>query len=571
MCGELVTEHRKDDIGTVFYRCRNNHETATPLRKEYKPQMWTQFDSWAPRGEFNPALLAQDIVNNYAVKTDMTTDILYFYDSERGIYDKNGDIIVRTIIENCLKEEDRQHRTTETIYLIHSKTLQKIELGKKIAVLNGILDVESGEVSAFTPAEFIIYQLPIRYDPDVTCPEIMKFFNEIAPEDLTPQFEEVFGYCLLQSLPIHKATVLLGEGRNGKTTFLNLLAAFLGRENVSHVTLQEMCEGKFELAELKDKLANIVDDLPGKALKTVGTFKWVTGNAPISAQYKHKNPFTFWPTAKHLFGCNKLPKASEDTKAYFSRFNIVPFTRLFIGKSDDKDKLKKMTTPTELSGLLNLALAGLKRLLKNGDFTNSKTIEENRELYIRSSDSCKSFAEEYLEESDDPKDYVSTESLYQAYVTYCKESRLPTTETKPKLTQAIRQTFPNAELVQQRIGERKIWAWRYLKTKQSVPDVPNVPSVPLLANFNENITNIEHVVHTVQSVQNSEDSLVARHCKKWHSGACSFPGNPSCVVPTNPCAKTCPQFESSLSEKQDDRKGLVKGAVDILNGTSGRR
>lgn len=64
----------------------------------------------------------------------------------------------------------------------------------------------------------------------------------------------------------------------------------------------------------------------------------------------------------------------------------------------------------------------------------------------------------------------------------------------------------------------------------------------------------------------TEELIVCGHCKKWHSGACSFPGDPSCVALTNPCAKTCPQFE-----KQDDRKGLVKGAVDVLNGTSGRR
>lgn len=63
-----------------------------------------------------------------------------------------------------------------------------------------------------------------------------------------------------------------------------------------------------------------------------------------------------------------------------------------------------------------------------------------------------------------------------------------------------------------------------------------------------------------------EKSLVAGYCKKWHTGACTFPGgDPSCVALTNPCAKTCPQFE-----EQDDRRALVKGAVDILNGTSKR-
>lgn len=42
---------------------------------------------------------------------------------------------------------------------------------------------------------------------------------------------------------------------------------------------------------------------------------------------------------------------------------------------------------------------------------------------------------------------------------------------------------------------------------------------------------------------NSEEQLIAAHCKKWHTGSCSFPGDPNCVVPTNPCPKTCGHFE----------------------------
>lgn len=483
------------------------HESEKPENAPKEHGMYSSFESWCDQntGLFNPALLARDIVDNYTMKTDQESDVLYFYDEERGFYDSKGDIRLRTIIENCLNPENRQRRTTETIYLVHSKTLAPIERSKKITVQNGIVDVVSGQLLPFTPNEFIVNKLPVNYDATAQCPEIIKFFNEISPSDLRLQFEEIFGYCLYQELPIHKATVLLGEGRNGKSTFLDLLTLFLGRENVSHVTLQQMCEGKFELAELYGKLVNVCDDLPGASLKAVGTFKWVTGNAPIMAQRKHKDPFNFWNTAKMLFGCNKLPRPSEDTIAYFSRFNIIPFNRFFIGETDDKEKLKKISTPTELSGLLNLALAGLKRLLANGDFTNCKSIEENRQLYIRSSDSCKAFVEEQLEESMEPTDYIPTETIYQLYVTYCQENRLPKIEPKTSLTRAIRQTFPNAELTKERVEGVSTWVWQYVKMKvskkegkkkkrqnqkkKSVPSVPTVPPFSLPVNFNSNISN----------------------------------------------------------------------------------
>jgi putative DNA primase/helicase len=475
-CGEPVKETHKDSVGTPFYKCKNSHATSNPNKKTYKPMPYVQFDSWCINGLFNHPKLALDIIQNYSIHTNIETDELYIFNETTGIYDRNGDVALRRIIDNCLGKESRQQRANEVIYLVHVRTKEKIEESNKIAVQNGLLDVFTGELSPFTPNEFVTVQLPITYDKTATCPEILKFFSEIAPPDLQPQFEEIFGYSLLRELPIHKATVLLGEGANGKSTFLDLLTLFLGKDNVAHVTLQQICEGKFELAELHAKLANVVDDLPGVSLKAVGNFKTITGNAPILVQRKHKDPFSEWSTTKQFFGCNKLPKPSEDTIAYFRRFNIIPFNRFFTGKTDDKAKLKKISAPNELSGMLNLALQGLKRLLENGDYTNAKSIEETRQLYIKSSDSCKAFAEEKLEETEEPTDYIITTELYQQYITYCRENRLPKIESKPSLANAIRQTFPNVEHTKIRIETSTAWAWQYLKAR-NVPVVPDVPGL----------------------------------------------------------------------------------------------
>jgi hypothetical protein len=39
-----------------------------------------------------------------------------------------------------------------------------------------------------------------------------------------------------------------------------------------------------------------------------------------------------------------------------------------------------------------------------------------------------------------------------------------------------------------------------------------------------------------------EESIVCGHCQKWHTGACSFPGDPNCIAPTNPYAKQCGSY-----------------------------
>jgi putative DNA primase/helicase len=52
-----------------------------------------------------------------------------------------------------------------------------------------------------------------------------------------------------------------GSGDNGKSVFLKLLKMFLGSENVSHASLQELSDDRFAAADMYGKLANICADL----------------------------------------------------------------------------------------------------------------------------------------------------------------------------------------------------------------------------------------------------------------------------------------------------------------------
>ena len=108
----------------------------------------------------------------------------------------------------------------------------------------------------------------MKYDPNAECPLIQKFLEEItgSKEDAEILIE-VIGYCLYRSYPIQKALMLVGDGANGKTTFLRLLTRFLGHQNVSNRSLHELETNRFAKASLFGKLANIYDDLPDKTLR----------------------------------------------------------------------------------------------------------------------------------------------------------------------------------------------------------------------------------------------------------------------------------------------------------------
>ena len=100
--------------------------------------------------------------------------------------------------------------------------------------------------------------------------------------------------------------MLYGSGKNGKTTFLNLLVRFLGEDNVVNVSLQDLLYNRFSKAKLYGKLANIYDDIPNTKLTGTGNFKILTGKGRVWADLKFKSGFEFVNYAKLIFSCNEL-------------------------------------------------------------------------------------------------------------------------------------------------------------------------------------------------------------------------------------------------------------------------
>lgn len=150
----------------------------------------------------------------------------------------------------------------------------------------------------------------------------------------------------------------------------------------------------------------------------------LTGNDLIQARYLYKNSFNFRNYAKPLFSANKLPKSRDDSDAFFRRWIILTFPNKFDGANRRKksDIIAELTTNDELSGLANMALEGLKRLLASGDFSNSRSTEEIKDEYIKKSNSVEAFANEFLEE--DIEGYIPKSFLYDTYLSFCKQNTI---------------------------------------------------------------------------------------------------------------------------------------------------
>lgn len=369
--------------------------------------------------------LALYVCDRYNIFTRKDSMEIYIYD--KGVYTGKGDRFINQEIQRILGKHVTNNIVNEVLGHIKRKTLRDKEDLKeplnKICLQNGILDLETLKIEAHSPEIIFFNRLPVAYKPEAECPSISRFLSEVLPSSTMNLAQELAGYCLYKEYIIHKCFMLTGSGANGKSVFINLIRSFLGNENCCSISLQELEDDKFSRIYLYGKLANTYADLSSKALQSTSFFKLLTGQDLIGGEYKFQSRMHFVNYAKMIFSANQIPKSPDNSDAFFRRWIICHFPNQFLNQAADKNLIKKLTTPEELSGFLNWAIIGLKRLLDQGDFSDTRGIDMVREDYIRRSDSVAAFIMDKIIISGER--YVFKKKLFEAYADYCREMNYP--------------------------------------------------------------------------------------------------------------------------------------------------
>lgn len=375
-------------------------------------------------GKFVPYLLSQDIMAITDFHTLKSTGELYRFAG--NVWKPDGESFIKDLCRRALGEKEKDHYVNEVISSIRQRNyVEQDRMGwpdGTIHVENGLLDLETRELREFNSKVFSTTKIPVEYNPEARCPKIMKFLEETLMPDDVNTIVELIGYCLIRDYPIHRAFMFTGSGANGKSTLIELIRRFLGEENTSSVGLKELTEQRFATADLFGKLANLHADLPSDAMKKTGPFKMATGMDTLRAEKKYKDSFQFRNTAKMIFSANKVPAATDDTVAFYRRWKIIEFPHTFTGSDADPNILEKITTSEELSGLLNIALDAVERLLERGEFYKSEKIEERKRRYIRASNPVQAFVEDKVER--EANSYLVFRDLYNEYKKYCNKHGL---------------------------------------------------------------------------------------------------------------------------------------------------
>jgi P4 family phage/plasmid primase-like protien len=343
------------------------------------------------REESNDDLSVQQIADAITARNRFARDAggrLYVYRS--GYYQPDGASFVAQqvkslLVRSRLATKWTSHKSDEVVkYLsVDAPLLWERPPKDQVNVLNGLLDVRTRTLSPHSADFLSPVRLPVKFDPAARCPVWDKFVSEVFPDDSEAIAWEIPAWLMTPDTSIQKAILLMGDGANGKSTYLRAVLAFIGKHNTAAVSLHRLENDRFSVARLVGRLANICPDLPSTDLDSTSVFKAITGGDSLQAEYKFKDSFEFVPYARLVFSADHLPKSQDASPAFFRRWHVVPFERTFVDGAPDtipSDTFDAMLSdPAELSGVLNKALEAIPGIRTRGfrvsDSTNRATDE----------------------------------------------------------------------------------------------------------------------------------------------------------------------------------------------------
>lgn len=394
---------------------------------------------------------------------------------EGGIYSKEGESYIRSSIESWLPGSHK-HDKDEVLEKLKDRTIvdrdEFLSPPWLIAFENKVYDARSGEFREYEDEDRFLSKLKVKIDPKLTLPkEAVRFLESAQPNpDIRRKLWDHFASCLDRRPLKRRALMLEGERDTGKSTFLGLERAFLGAENVSNLSLQEICYSPWAGAQVYDKALNAHADLSDAQLKDLGKFKCLTGGDALTVQFKRGQLFEVLPYVKLHFACNMSPSLRDTgDMAFFSRWDLVDWPNQVNGSSRDAKLLEKMSSPEELSALAWLLCGVLRRQFSDG-FMFDPSPEEVRDKWLGKVEPVRGWLLSHVKR--DVNSWVKRADLYDSWDAYRLE----------KILSRVTETRFN-ELVEQVLGGQKAtikYNGKTLKVFRNI-QVPEVTgNIPLL-------------------------------------------------------------------------------------------
>lgn len=291
---------------------------------------------------------------------------------------------------------------------------------------NGTLDLKELEFRPHSREDLNTKMAPVEFRPEVSCPNWLAFLDKIfnGDQELISWLQKVVGYTLTGSTDEQSVFFLIGDGCNGKSTFLNVLKAVLGDYAVqanpdTFMASRYSSAGgtRSDLIRLAGARMTVASEGEEGQRLAESLIKQVTGGEEISVRGLYqKNQIEYTPRFKLFFCSNHKPMISGTDFGIWRRIRVIPFSVCIPEEERDPGMMKKLCA--ESSGILNWAYDGCTRWQIEGLNDIPASVQRAVEDYQGENDVIGRFLAERCERGG----RVGSSDLYQAYGAWSQEN-----------------------------------------------------------------------------------------------------------------------------------------------------
>jgi putative DNA primase/helicase len=246
--------------------------------------------------------------------------------------------------------------------------------------------------------------IPVEYSSDAVCPQWVSFLNRIfksnpEKDKIISFLQRAVGYTLTGDTSERAVFLMHGLGANGKTVFIRVLEALFGDYGASVssscFTTAMATNVRNDLARLAGKRFVWASENSSETVLDEEMIKRASGGDTVVCRFLFKEEFEYRPNFKIWWIFNHKPKIKDATDSLWDRFHLIPCEERIPIDEQDKKITEKLIT--ELPGILNWALTGLKDYRTVGLLAPASVKEATKE-YRQSEDVLADFLAETFDD-----------------------------------------------------------------------------------------------------------------------------------------------------------------------------
>jgi P4 family phage/plasmid primase-like protien len=375
------------------------------------------------------------VIDNWSSKENLAKQLYqeqpYFYDSVRNWWLWNHDErfwlrkdetdILNMVNTVSLADTIKSKERVEILEAMKQEGRKRVPIPVKptwIQFRDKIVDVDDGSILEASPKYFVTNPIPWSMHEDCEdTPNMDKIFDEWVGKDNVLLLYQILSFALLPDYPINRLFCFIGPGMNGKSKYLELLARFVGKNNITSTELDILLESRFEISRLHKKLVCVMGETNFAEMSKTSMLKKLTGGDLIGFEYKGKDPFDDKNYAKILISTNNLPTTTDKTIGFYRRWLIADFPNQFTEKKD----ILKDIPDEEYRCLARKSIKILKALLIDRTFHNEGSVEDRMKKFEDKSNPFDKFWKEFIEE--DGSKFIWKFDFEKKFNQWCLDNR----------------------------------------------------------------------------------------------------------------------------------------------------